>query len=333
MPSLRRAFRLAALALSLSAPAAAATRPACVGVDLIEKLRRHDKAGYAAFNKEAARVRAGDGLLWRIEKPGVAPSHLFGAFHAADPRLIEVAARTDALVKAASSLATELGDLSPTAKAIEMARAVVSSVDPDRHTLALVGTEAERAAVVDLARARGFDRDAIDKMPPWMLVAVFALPLCELARENREVVDDRLMTTARQAGVPIEALETVEEQLDAIRSIDPKLIGAYLGMIAQRPALIDDGFATMTALYAASRIGAIEPALKYGLKLTQRQTLLSEDVSKRLVLDRNRLMAKRATPLLEKGGAFVTVGALHLVGDEGLVELLRKDGWRVTKVW
>ena len=331
--NLRRAVRVAFALLTLAAPLPTQAAPACKGVDLIAALKRADKAGHAAFEAEAAQVPAGRGLLWRIEKQGVAPSHLFGTFHAGDPRLLKVAGRADPLVKGASIVATELGDMSSAAKTLAMAATAFAGISADNRSLSLVEGEDKRATLAKLAQERGLDRDTLETMAPWMLVGLFALPACEFARKDHETVDERVMSAARKAGVAIAALETVDEQLDAIRSIDAKLIGDYLGVIADRPALIDDGFATMVALYAASRVGAIEAAMKHGLKLTERQSLLTEDVSKRLVIDRNRTMAKRATPLLEKGRAFIAVGALHLVGARGMVELLRLDGWTVTRVW
>jgi uncharacterized protein YbaP (TraB family) len=53
---------------------------------------------------------------------------------------------------------------------------------------------------------------------------------------------------------------------------------------------------------------------------------------KRIITDRNHVMAERASTYLAKGGAFMAVGALHLPGEEGLVELLRKQGFTVTSV-
>lgn len=44
-------------------------------------------------------------------------------------------------------------------------------------------------------------------------------------------------------------------------------------------------------------------------------------------------MAERAAPLLEKGGAFIAVGALHLPGKEGLIERFRALGYTVAKEW
>ncbi len=41
-------------------------------------------------------------------------------------------------------------------------------------------------------------------------------------------------------------------------------------------------------------------------------------------------MRDAALPLLEKGGAFIAIGALHLPGSDGLVALLRKAGFDIS---
>lgn len=50
------------------------------------------------------------------------------------------------------------------------------------------------------------------------------------------------------------------------------------------------------------------------------------------LLKRKKVMAERVLPLLEKGHAAIAVGALYLPGEEGLVELLRKAGYKVAPV-
>ena len=70
------AFLVGALTLSL---AHAEPPKPCQGSDLtqVEGLA-------AAESARADDLVNGDGLLWRIEKPGLAPSYLFGTIHSTD---------------------------------------------------------------------------------------------------------------------------------------------------------------------------------------------------------------------------------------------------------
>jgi hypothetical protein len=55
---------------------------------------------------------------------------------------------------------------------------------------------------------------------------------------------------------------------------------------------------------------------------------------KEALLDqRNHQMVERMMPLLERGKAFVAVGAAHLPGDEGMLHLLEQRGYRITRVY
>ncbi len=47
---------------------------------------------------------------------------------------------------------------------------------------------------------------------------------------------------------------------------------------------------------------------------------------------RNEQWVKRLAPILAKGGAFITLNAIYIGGDKGLIEQLRKAGYRVRPV-
>ena len=56
---------------------------------------------------------------------------------------------------------------------------------------------------------------------------------------------------------------------------------------------------------------------------------LANEFQQRLVVDRNHRMVERMSQYLQLGKAFIAVGALHLPGDEGLLNLLEQQGYRL----
>jgi uncharacterized protein YbaP (TraB family) len=95
---------------------------------------------------------------------------------------------------------------------------------------------------------------------------------------------------------------------------------------------MNDVVETMTDLYLSGDIGMTMPMLK---TVTPEGADDSSDYAafeQRIILDRNKIMAERAAPILANGNVFMAVGALHLPGEGGVIELLRKQGFTVTAV-
>jgi len=89
---------------------------------------------------------------------------------------------------------------------------------------------------------------------------------------------------------------------------------------------------TMVQLYLTRRVGAlwdlqIALAEKAGVPATSFASF-----EQKIIVDRNRRMRDRSLYYLEKGGAFIAVGALHLPGKTGLVALLREAGYTLTAI-
>ena len=58
-----------------------------------------------------------------------------------------------------------------------------------------------------------------------------------------------------------------------------------------------------------------------------------ELLMKRALTERNPRMVERMRPLVDAGGAFIAVGALHLAGDAGVLSLLAQKGYRLARVY
>ncbi|MGB0928605.1 MAG: TraB/GumN family protein [Pikeienuella sp.] len=99
-----------AICASILLLGSAATATAdCTDDDLLEQLAVEDPALHADIYREAATHPNHEGLLWRIEAPGVAPSFLFGTLHLSDHGTPELVATVKSKIANARMLMTEIG--------------------------------------------------------------------------------------------------------------------------------------------------------------------------------------------------------------------------------
>jgi uncharacterized protein len=321
-------FLIAALALSL---ARAEPPKPCPGSDLSQV------QGLAAA--EAARADDlvnGDGLLWRIEKPGLAPSYLFGTIHSTDESALEIARRAAQSINGAKVVATELGGpIDAVEKANITAATLASALVRDHDTFEGVIAPEDREKIEKLITGLGYPAAFAHHLKPWFLAILTALPKCEAEREglNLPEVDQFLAETARDLGIKVIGLETTAEQLAAIANLRPQVAATLLSLTARDPALNDDLYATTLRLYRESRPAEIVPIADAVGGLSEAERAAQDEFTRALLQNRNAIMADRTAPLLTSGGAFIAVGALHLAGKTGLVERFRAQGYAVTKVW
>lgn len=306
----------------------------CTGDNLLAVMERDNPALLANIRTEAARVENGSGLLWKVEKDGVAPSFLFGTMHLSDPRVLALDEDVQAAFDAADIVVIETTDvLNPSRMAAAMLANPELTMFTDDTTLWSLMSPEDRAAAEAALSERGIPPGSVSKMKPWMIAAMVALPACELARkaQGAPVLDIMLAGQAQAAGKKLDGLETVAEQLGAMASLPLDLHVRGLVDTLRLGDTIDDVMETMVALYLEGETGAFWPffraALPSGDGDDEAGFVAFEEA---MVTARNRTMATRAAPVLDAGGAFIAVGALHLPGPEGLVEALRAAGYRVS---
>jgi uncharacterized protein YbaP (TraB family) len=167
---------------------------------------------------------------------------------------------------------------------------------------------------------------------PWMISTLLATSDCERksVASGAKVLDLRVAEEAQKDGVTVAGLETIEAQFHALASIPNDQQIAMLKVGLKYADRSDDLVETLIQMYLKREIGA---AMPFQLALAAEAGVPSsafDGFKKTLLIDRNARMRDAAEPLLEKGNAFIAVGALHLVGSTGLVALLRARGYTVT---
>ena len=330
---LARALLLGLLAAPFLLVATERALAACEGDDLRPVLRRDAPALLAEAERAAAETPNGDHRLWRVTAPGGAVSHLYGTMHVSDPTIVALPPDAQAAFDAAETVVIETTDvLNEEAAAAAMLGRPDLMAFTDGRTLLDLMDEEEAALLATALESRGMTLEGVKALKPWVLLGALALPECELAARD-DFLDVALARTAQAEGRAVEGLETAVEQLDAMASLPLDMHVDGLVGSARLGDAMDDVFRTMGLMYREGEIGGIWPVLQAasehlapGAEMAESDMVAFEEA---VVTARNRTMAERAAPLLDRGGAFVAVGALHLPGEAGLVELLRAAGYTV----
>ncbi|CAG0955117.1 MAG: polysaccharide biosynthesis protein GumN [Rhizobiaceae bacterium] len=320
------------LVAALAVGQARAETPACTGIDLMEALKRDDPAAARKIEDDARATPNGSGLLWKVEKAGFDASYLFGTMHMTDARVTTLPPAAQAAYDASSTVVIETTDVLDQAT---MMAAIMQKPElmmfTDQTTLQSLLAPADAATVEAALAARGIPLASVAKMKPWMLAAMVALPACEMARKaaGLPVLDVKLAKDAEAAGKELRGLETVTDQLEAMASLPMEFHIRGLVETLKLGDRIDDVIESMISLYVKGEVGMIWPLFRAVLPdgAVDDGYAAFEEV---MVTARNKTMAIEAEPILMEGGAFVAIGALHLPGPEGVVELLRKAGYTVT---
>ncbi|MDP3899215.1 MAG: TraB/GumN family protein [Mesorhizobium sp.] len=307
---------------------------ACTGTDMLAALEKSDPAKLASIRAEADGTPNGEGLLWRIDKAGTAPSFLFGTMHMTDPRVIDLTPDARKAFDQSTAVVIETTDvLDEAAMMAEFMKNPDLMMFTDDTTLAsLMSPDDARAAEAALAK-RGIPLASVSKMKPWVLSAMVALPACELARkaQGAPVLDVRLAEQAKAAGKSIAGLETARSQIEAMASLPMEFHVKGLVDTLKLGDRMDDVIETMIVIYQRGETGMFWPFFRAVLPSDDTDAPGYSAFEETMINARNVGMAKNAAAFIDRGGAFIAVGALHLPGSAGLVERLRTAGYTVTR--
>lgn len=262
----------------------------------------------------------GQGLLFRVERDGVAASHLFGTIHLDDRHLHQLPPQLSLALLQANRVLMETA-LDEAAQA----QFAGSMSLPAGQTLAqwLGGDVLDRyRRLIEFYRV---PEATAMQLKPWAATSLVGRPRASSGRTMEDVIRE----TALQMGKPVEAMETMDELIAAIEEqpIDDQLT-VLVDTVCQHRRIMEDAQALL-AMYAEGDLAAIAWQNEHG----HEDDPVFQWMNERILYRRSEQMVERMRPALAAGGAVVAVGALHLTGERGLLRLLEKQGYRITRVF
>jgi uncharacterized protein YbaP (TraB family) len=268
------------------------------------------------------------GLLYEV-KSGANVGYLFGTLHVGKPEFYPLDAQTNGALAASDRLYLEVN--------LTDADAVTRATEATMYTGAATLADKLPPALMEKVRARleryQFPQEAALRMKPWMLAHTLLLLEAKRRGYDPELASEFfLLGNAAATGKEIRGLETLADQFAIFDGLSP---GEQQAFLEETLAEVDDsGFeARLKALadaWANGDAGALEEALRAE---RARDSIYADALLPRLIDQRNRTMADKIAEIVRAGSkSFVAIGALHLVGRDGVVELLRRRGFAVRQL-
>lgn len=278
----------------------------------------------AARNAEQAAAR--EGCVWLVSSPAGGRVYLCGTIHILRAEDYPLASAYDTAYADASRLVFELppGSSGGTQMITRMQELAAL---PKGESLDKVAGAKLADAVAEWAARHGMPADALHRWQPWFVaLMITAIEYRELGAEPDKGADQYFEDRARRDKKPGEGLETVEFQLGLFARLS---VDQQIDMLKQTLAEAKTLPAEYKKMIAAWQAGDLE---------TLREMLYREAAQYPKLMDlflheRNRTWLVTVEEMLRKGErVMVLVGAGHLAGPQGLIELLKAKGYTVEKV-
>jgi uncharacterized protein YbaP (TraB family) len=262
------------------------------------------------------------GLLWEVAGGGSPPSFVYATIHSEDPRVLRLAEPVrrafDRSERFVMEAVLDAGAL--------LAATTAMFLDEGSSLRELIGPRLFGRAVEAMAQ-HGVPEMLVDRMKPWAVATTLSMPRLETGM----VLDLDLYRQAVSQGKPAHGLESAAEQFAIFDALSGEEQLAYLKDTLESLPQMERMFAELHQAYLDRDLTRLQ-------RLADRYSdlgdpALTDKVMDRLVARRNRIMVERMAEHLAAGGAFIAVGALHLPGEQGILTLLRRKGYRVTPVY
>jgi uncharacterized protein YbaP (TraB family) len=175
------------------------------------------------------------------------------------------------------------------------------------------------------ANELGLDMRILDPMKPWFAaLTMVAINLQRMGLDPKFGVDRHLAEHAKSSGKPTSGLETLESQLGIFDQLSKREQESMLRETVGELERLDRDINEIVQSWLKGDNQRLTTLLLTGQEYP--------DLYEKVLVERNRRWVADIEKLVQQGsGAMVVVGAAHLVGQDGVVEMLKAKGYRVEQ--
>lgn len=260
------------------------------------------------------------GLLWKVEGKGLEkPSYIYGTIHLACPEdiiispvLLEIFSKQHALY-----LEMDLDDPGILAGAFNEI-----TMPGDTTLKSLLGDIDYENISASFEKITRLPLALFNKAMPLMTMS--AIYPSMLSCKNGKSWEMEFVQLAKQKHIPVNGLESLQEQLDVFESVGYEEQAQMLKAALSNIDSLKNEYTNLTELYKKGDVEAMSAMIRNS------ETMGSMEDA--LLNIRNKNWIPRLHKIMQEQPAFVAVGAGHLGGSMGILQLLKQEGYTVQSV-
>lgn len=279
---------------------------------------------FGALNLASAQEAASFRPAMFVARDADSTIYLYGTVHLRRPGGDWGDDAAKAALASAEEVWTEM-HIGPEAQA-EVQRAVMALGFSDAPLSSRLSAE-EYAQLTALAERYGMPVAGLDRMKPWLAALTLSmLPMMQAGYDPEAGVDQGVENAAGE-GVRRRAFETAAQQIGFFATMDGD---AQMQFLRESIAEASEGVEALDELSIAWERGDLETLERVVIDEFKAEAPGVYDV---IITRRNRAWTEVLMTELDGAGVdFVAVGAAHMLGEDGLVALLRARGVSVERV-
>jgi len=274
-------------------------------------------------------------IFYKItNKENNATIYLLGSIHVADDKIYPLNDTIMSAYNASDYLAVECNIVNIDSN-VQVEQTKKMKYADDRTVKDDLGEELY-TKIIKILESKNLYSPIYDSFKPVFFISLFESMIYEEADlKTNGGIDMHFLNLATENKKEILEIESVEAQFDLLSNFSNELNKMLLSNYVQN---YEFQVEATKELYLAWKQGNSEKLEKLTLDnkeegLTENEIELSNNYVKLLITERNYHMTNKLKQYMsENKNVFCTLGVGHIIGDEGIVKLLEKDGYIVEQI-
>ena len=261
-----------------------------------------------------SKKKSTNSLLWEVSGNGLSkPSYLFGTVHMICEKDFVMKKKVTNAFSKAEKLVLEINMANPS----EMTTMQQMALGKEPLSKKLSKEQIVRLEKI-LKDAAGMSVSQVDNFTMQTILSLVSIKT--FGCQNLKLYEMEFIEQAKNKNLPIEGLEKVSEQLETLsKSFSDDEMLSYLEKNST------DLTSKLVSIYLNEDLDAL-------FQFTTDKEMMSENSANWMLKNRNENWIKVMPEMMKRESVFFAVGAAHLGGEIGVINLLRKAGYTIKPI-